>query len=296
MRFLVQRDYERTISVTDLNTLFDDSTDTTYTIMERLLDTEPTAIEEIKSLIEQRYDCSLIFTDSSAYSSGNTYYGNSRVQYHEPPFSDTTVYTTGQRVSENGSIYSSTAGSAAHAFNLTEWTFICNDLQLFYGVLPAQTYQYDYKYSIGVTVWNPYDNYTYTSKQNDNWQPLTNTAAWTQNALYSFTGQLPTNTTYWTMGDNRNAKLVSVMVDIVVYHGLKTITQRFKPADRLFNYMGDGKRPDVSARGWLDAITKGGQNATLPILPPNQEELSLRWHNIQGDNNTDWFRTANMNY
>ena len=51
MRFLVQRDYERNISVTDLNTLFDNTTDPNYTILQRLLDTEPQAQEEITSVI-----------------------------------------------------------------------------------------------------------------------------------------------------------------------------------------------------------------------------------------------------
>ena len=291
MRFLVQRDYERNISATDLNTLFDNTTDPNYTILQRLLDTEPQAQEEITSVIKQRYDVTLIFTDSSQYVSGNTYYTNSRVQYHEPAFDPTVVYTTNQRVSYQGNIYFSIAGSAAHAFNQAEWTFICNDLQLFYGVLPPTatqgTYNQTTSYNLGDIVWYPYDNRTYTSLIKSNTQPLTNTVAWKQNAVYSFTGELPTNTTYWIMGDNRNPKLVSCMVDIVIYYGLKTITQRFKPADRLFNYIGDGKQPDVSARGWLDAITKGGQNATLPDLPISSEELSLRWNNINGDNNTN---------
>ena len=296
MRFLIQRDYERNISVTDLNTLFDNSTDPLYTIMQRLMDTEPEAIEEISSVIQQRYDVSLIFTDSSQYIISTTYFGNNRVQYHEPAFSALTVYTTAQRVSQLGSIYTSIAGSAAHAFNAAEWIYVCMDNQLFYGTIPAPSYLYNNNYNTGDVVWNPYDNRTYTSKINANTSSLNNPQAWTQNAVYSFTGQLPTNTTYWTLGDNRNQKLVSVMVDIVIYYGLKTITQRFKPQDRLFNYMGDAKMPDVSARGWLDAITKGGQNATLPILPPAIEELSLRWHNINGDNNTNNINTPNMNY
>jgi hypothetical protein len=299
MRFLVQRDYERNISVTDLNTVFDNSTDVNYTVLQRLIDCEQNAIEEITSLITQRYDVGLIFTDSSAYSSGNTYYANSRVQYHEPAFNAATIYTIGQRVSQAGSIFSSIAGSAAHAFNASEWVFVCSDLQLFYGIMPAtsQVYVQINTYNVGDVVWNPYDNRTYTSKINSNNQSLNVVSAWTQNAIYSFTAILPTNGTYWVQGDNRNAKLVSVMVDIVIYHGLKTITQRFKPEDRLFNYLGDGRRPDVSARGWLDAITKGGQNATLPPLPIASTELSLRWYNMFGDSETlNSPSSSNMTY
>lgn len=296
MRFLVQRDYERRISVTDLNTVFDNSTDATYTVLQRIIDTEFEAIEEVKGHLLQRYDCSLIFTDTPNYSGSATYYGNSRVQYHETAFSAATVYTTGQRVSYSGSIYSSTAGSAAHAFNLAEWTFVCGDYQLFYGTLPAATFQYLYTYSLGNVVWNPYDNRTYTSRINTNTRPLTDTAAWTQNAVYLFTTFKPDNGTYWTLGDNRNAKLVQCLVDVVIYHGLSVITKRFEPEKRIFRYMGDGKQPDTSALGWLKSISDGKTNSTLPLLPPTVGELSLRWHNSEGDNNTNLTDTPKMTY
>ena len=302
MRFLVQKDYNRLISDADLNTVFNDTTTgQTYTIQQRIIDTEPAAQEEICSFIKQRFDISLIFTDTPVYSGAATYYGNSRVQYHEAPFSAATIYTINQRISYLGSIYFSIAGSAAHAFNPSEWTFICLDYQLFYGILPAPTFQYFTKYSIGTVVWNPYDNRTYTSRVNNNWYALSDTTKWTQNAVYSFTAELPTNGTYWIQGDNRNPMLVQKMVDIVLYHGLANITNRFEPEVRIRRYKGEAKENyvlsnDNSALGWLTKICDGKLNATLPDLPPKQEELSLRWHNQNGDNNTNWIDTPKMTY
>lgn len=281
MRFLVQKDYERLITVDDQNVVFDNGSDNTYTVAQRILDTEPAAQEEIAGYLKQRYDLSQIFTDTPIYSGSATYYGNNRVQYHETPFSATTVYTTGQRVSQTGSIYSSIAGSAAHAFNPAEWTFVCLDYQLFYALLPAPQYVYGNTYNAGQQVWFT-DNYIYTSNQNGNYYDPTNTAAWTRGALYSFSGHLPTDGTKWILGDNRNAKLVQVFVDIVLYHAHATVNQRNIPQLRIDRYMGFNKADafnDLSCLGWLDKISNGKLNATLPELPPASEELSLRFFN-----------------
>jgi hypothetical protein len=282
MRYLVQRDYQRVITIDDLNTVYDNGSDDTYTVLQRIIDTEPAAQEEIEGYLKQRYDVSRIFTDTPVFNNSVTYFGQNRVQYHEPAFDSTTVYTTNQRVSEGGSIYFSIGGSAAHAFNIAEWTFICNDYQLFYAIIPAQEYQYDVSYSLNNQVWFT-DNYVYTSKIDNNIYPPTNPQYWTQGALYSFTSALPTDGTKWIQGDNRSALMVEKMVDIAIYKALKTITTRFRPEDRILNYMGDGKKPDGSALGWLTSLASGDRSANLPTLPPQQEELSLRWANSGGD-------------
>ena len=286
MRFLVNRDYERLITEDDLNVVFDTGNNTTYTVTQRILDTEPAVQEEISGYLNQRYDLSQIFTDSPVYSSAVTYYGNNRVQYHEPDYDATSTYAIGARRSYNGSIYTcSTTISAPEAFTPAHWTFVCLDYQLFYALLPAAQYVWGATYNTGQQVWFT-DNYVYTSKQNGNYYDPTNTTYWTKGSLYSFTNQLPTNGTYWILGDNRNAKLVQVYVDAVLYHAHATINQRNIPQLRIDRYMGFNKADsfnDLSVLGWLDKISNGRLNATLPELPPASEELSLRFSNSSLD-------------
>jgi hypothetical protein len=149
-------------------------------------------------------------------------------------------------------------------------------------------------YQIGNQVW--FQNGIYTSKVNDNYYPPTNTQVWTFNSTYSFSGALPTDGTKWIQGDNRNPLLVQKMVDIVLYHGLATITTKFNPENRIIRYMGDGKLPDNSALGWLNKLAKGEISASLPELSPNTEELSLRWGNTLGDSQSTSYQTPRMSY
>lgn len=281
MRFLLQKDYERTITVDDLNQVFDNGSDATYTVQQRILDTEPAAIEEISGYLKQRYDIEQIFTDTPVFSLASTYYGNNRVQYHEPDFSATTVYTATQRVNYQGSIYRSIGGSTAHAFVPNEWAFVCLDYQLFYVLLPFPAYDYSAKYSLGDQVW--FNNGVYTSKRNDNIYAPSNSQTWTFNSPFSITGVLPTDGTKWMQGDNRNGLLVQKMVDIVLYHAHATINKRNIPELRITRYMGDKEN---SAIAWLNKITSGALSANLPELPPSASEISLRWGNSRGDSQT----------
>lgn len=295
MRFLTQKDYERLITVDDLNQVFDNGSDVLYTVQQRILDSEPQAQEEIESYLKQRYDISQIFTDTSIFDIGVTYYGNNRVQYHEPSFSATTIYTTSDLVSENGGIYTSIGGSAAHAFNPTEWTFICLDYQLFYVTLPFPSFDYSVKYAIGQQVW--YQNNIYTSKYDNNIVAPTDTTQWTFNSTYSLVGVLPTDGTKWTLGDNRSSMLVQKMVDIVLYHAHATINQRSIPILRITRYSGADRGSTDGAIQWLNKIAKGELSANLPVLPPAVEELALRWSNSGGDSQTnDVLPTPKMSY
>lgn len=291
MRFLVQKDYERIITVDDLNQVFDNGSDATYTIQQRIIDTEPGAQEEICGYLKQRYDVGEVFTDTSVFNIGTTYYGNSRVQYTEGAFLATVMYTAGQRVSYEGSVYESVSGSAAHAFVPAEWNFVCFDFQLFYALLPHPAYAFTLTYNTGDTVF--YKNNVYTSKVSGNRELPTNTQAWTLVSSYSFIGVLPTDTSKWIMGDNRNALLVQKMVDIVLYHAHATINKRNIPELRITRYMGDKEN---SAIAWLTRIASGALSVNLPELAPTDSELALRWGNRLGDNETNDTQTPKMSY
>lgn len=296
MRFLVQKDYERLITVDDLNQVFDNGSDTNYTVQQRIKDTEPVAQEEISGYLKQRYDLAQIFTDTPVFYIATTYYGKNRVQYHEPDWSSATTYAANDRVNYQGSIYFSIAGSNTNHLptDATKWTFVCLDYQLFYALLPQPEYDYTTTYDAGQQVW--FQNGVYTSKVDGNYYPPTNSQTWTFNSSYSFTGALPTDGTKWIMGDNRNALLVQKMVDIVLYHALSTITTKFQPENRILRYMGDGKKPDNSALAWLTKLSTGELSANLPELPPSTEELSLRWGNNRGDSQGTSYQTSPMSY
>jgi len=291
MRFLLQKDYERIITVDDLNQVFDNGSDATYTVQQRILDSEPAAQEEISGYLKQRYDVSAIFTDTSVFNIASTYYGNDRVQYTEGAFSASVVYTTGERVSYGGSIYASTAGSAAHAFVGSEWTFVCLDGQLFYALLPQPAFDFGALYNLGDQVF--WKNNIYASRVGNNNALPSNAQAWILVSAYSFTGALPTDTSKWIMGDNRNGLLVQKMVDIVLYHAHATINKRNIPELRITRYMGDKEN---SAIAWLNKLASGAVSANLPELPPDSSELALRWGNRLGDNETNNTQTPKMSY
>jgi len=102
--------------------------------------------------------------------------------------------------------------------------------------------------------------------------PLTHPAKWDfkadNNTFYvckaaTIDGDLPTDTLKFTIGDNREPKLKTVVIDIVLYNIHSRITPRDIPEIRQIRYDGAGnKDKSEHAIGWLEKVQKG-------IITPN---------------------------
>ena len=279
-RLLRLQDYERAIQSDNLDQVIGSN----YSL---LLDVEQAAQLTMIGHLKQRYQTSRIFQNLSTFSLSNTYKGTNLVEYTESTLSASTAYTTGQRVVYNGNIYSSIAGSVAHAFNIAEWTLLCEDKLLYYVTLPNPEFDIDTTYSTGDVVW--YNDYTYTCRQ-----PVTgilpnNTSYWTIGTLYSITNIYPTDLTKWTLGDNRNQEIVQNLLDITLYNMHCRINPRNVPELRKERYDGNEPQQRGGAIGWLKNISKGSVYLDCPVVLPEQGN-SINWGNSNGLN------TAPVNY
>jgi hypothetical protein len=90
----------------------------------------------------------------------------------------------------------------------------------------------------------------------------------------------PTDTSKWTLGDNRNAQVVNYMVDIVLYHIHSRIAPKNIPDLRV-------KRYD-DAISWLKNCAKGDWiTASIPLIQPKQGMRS-RWGSRIPKQNNDY--------
>lgn len=140
MRFLRLADYKKQIKTDNLLQIVEED----YTI---LLDVEQAAQSEMIGYLNQRYDTSLVFTDTQEFNIGSIYSTGNLVEYTAPNFSTATTYSTDDRVVYNNSIYKSVSGSTGVSPNTgtTSWTYITQDKSLYNaitgstGVYPEDT-------------------------------------------------------------------------------------------------------------------------------------------------------------
>lgn len=271
-RLLRTSDYEKYIKEDKLNQVTGDDNDL-------LIDVEQAAQAEMYGYLNQRYKTARIFTDTSLFDITATYYGKNLVYWTEAAFSAATVYTTGQRVSQGGLIYSSIAGSAAHAFTANEWTEIGVNEAFYYVALPHPEYDNDADYLVGDQVW--YDDVVYTCRTSITGILPTNETYWTEGAEYTLTATLPSNDTKWTQGDNRNQLIVMRLIDITLFHIHSRINPSNIPDLRKERYDGNSPAQIGGAIGWLKQIAAGDVNVNLPELLPITGN-SVRFGNADG--------------
>jgi len=272
-RLLRLQDYDRAIQSDNL----DQVVGANYTL---LLDVEQAAQLTMIGHLKQRYQTNRIFQNLSTFSLSATYKGTNLVEYTESTFSASTVYTTGQRVVYNSNIYSSIAGSVAHAFNAAEWTLVCADKLLYYVTLPNNEYSIDNTYAIGDVVW--YNDYTYTCLQPNTGILPTNSSYWLAGTQYTITNTYPTDATKWTLGDNRNQEIVQNLLDITLYNLHCRINPRNVPDLRKERYDGNEPQQRGGAIGWLKHVSKGDVYLDCPVVLPEQGN-SINWGNANGN-------------
>ena len=166
------------------------------------------------------------------------------------------------------------AGSVAHAFNSSEWDYICEDKAFFYVTLPNSEYVYSNTYNVGDVVF--YNNYSYTCLIKCTNIPVTNDVFWEKGSAYTITGVYPDDDTKWTQGDNRNQQIVMYLLDITLYHLHSRINPRNIPDLRKERYDGNNATQNSSAIAWLKRVASGDITADLPQILPEQG-LSIRY-------------------
>lgn len=252
--FLRKADYDSLITQEKLNVVID-SDDTVRTKAEMATE------KEIKSYLRQRYDVGRVFAPLQDWLAATTYYWGDRVYLTATNFSAATAYSTNDRVLYNGNVYYSTAGSTAHAFDVSEWTLIAAEGH--YQMMAAD-WDEDTAYVTGNTVRVITSEtsliYYKALSNNTDKNPADHPDIW--EVIESQSGQLLSNANYWVAGDSRDDLILMHYIDIVLYHLHSRINPRNIPEFRIV-------RKD-EAITYLKMIARGTVSADLELLYPDQ--------------------------
>jgi hypothetical protein len=243
-----------------------------------------TAVYEGKNLVQYTataWNENTSYTGSAYYVAATSYTVGNKVTYNGYIYTalgsttgnlptDATKWTKGSvsyRVLYEGKIYECILASQGFTpTNTTYWAYVCNDLAMFYVTLPNSEWDKDTAYIAGDIVW--YEGNTYTAiMPNKNLLPDSNTSIWTDNGAYTTTGTFPTNTTYWSVGDNRNAQIVKYLLDISLYHFLAASPRNMADL-RKERYDGNSPEQRGGAVAWLKRVSRGEVFADLPVIIP----------------------------
>lgn len=248
------------------------------------LDVEQAAQSEMISYLTQRYITPKVFTDTTEFSLSTTYYGKNLIEYTASSWGVSTAYIANDRVVYEGNLYKNIlASTGIKPTFATNWTLVCADKSLYYAKTNQAEWSYLTTYTIGNLVW--YNNVVYTALGDTTGQLPTDTGYWTAGATYSFTGFYPENTTYWTKGDNRNQQIVMYLIDMTLYHLHCRINPRNVPEFRAIRYDGMNALQTGGAVGWLKKVASGDITAELPVIVPVQGN-SIRCGGVTKNTNT----------
>lgn len=238
--------------------------------------------DQIKSYLTQRYDFSKPFgefTDTDTWSYTTIYKGNNRVYLDADAYSATALYSLHALTLYAGNVYINiTAIIVGEAFTLAKWTLLGAQYDLFYITLPYNNWNFQKSYIAGDQIW--YRDKTYTAAiTSTNIAPDSTYGAtyWGTGTTYTVAaGTLPTDTTKWTAGDNRNNYLLQLYITIVVYNMFMKIAPKNIQQVRKDQY--------EMAIDWLTKAGAGLVTANLPLLVPEQGS-SIRWGSIAKTDN-----------
>lgn len=260
-RLLTDHDYLKTIQEDNLNQIIEET-------RSFMLDAEQAAQSEMIGYLSQRYKVAEIFTNTTTFDATATYYAKNLVQLNADDFNDAASYVLNDLVVESGNVYHAPGSISAGAFDAGDWDLLGPQYAFFYVTLPEDEFDLETEYAAGSDVW--YNNHTYTSTKACVGILPTDTAFWTDNGEYSITGELVTDDSVWTSGDNRNQLIVLHLVNITLYHLHHRINPRNVPELRRIAYDGNGDIKNAgSAINWLNMVAKGNVNADLPNIQPS---------------------------
>jgi hypothetical protein len=227
---------------------------------------------------EDAFDDTATYTGHAQYVNSTAYVLNNIVSYKGYLYTangsttgnlptDTNYWTKGQRsprVSYKGKIYEAkSAVTGILPTDTTSWLYICEDLALYYVTLPYSEWKQTETYAPGYTRW--FLDKTYTAlKGSKNLIPTDYPEFWGTGTSYTTAaGVLPDDDSIWTAGDNRNALVVTYLLDMVMYHLLSRMPRNFSDV-RKERYDGNSPQQTGGAIGWLKRVASGDDNADLP--------------------------------
>lgn len=244
MGYLTSRDYQKQIQSENLNQVISNDP-------QILSDAEIAAQSEIVSIISSKYDTSKEFRNTTLYDNATAYKSDSLVVYQDqlyyvtPPaegFEFNKAYVKDDEVIWKDKVYTALKDSPT----------ITHEAALQYG---------------------EYKNIPYTNLEPGT---IAGSPYWGIGATYTVTGILPTDTTKWTKGDNRNPLIVMYMVDITLYHVLSRIAPRNIPPLRIDRY-----NMAITA---LREINEGVRMTDVPLVQPESYKRFMMGGNVKRNN------------
>ena len=257
MPYLILNDYKKLIQTDNLAQIIGSD----YTLVTQI---EQAAQTEVASYLVQKYKTANEFTDTTKWSYSSSYKVKNRVYLDASTYSTTSTYVLNSLVLQSGNVYiNTTPVTVAEAFNSAKWQLLGVQYTIFYALNPNEDWDYYKEYAVGDIV--VYNEKKYTAvKSSVSLQPDTNASTWGAGVAYTVPANtLPTNTTFWTLGDNRNPQMVNCMIDVALYHIHSRIAPHNIPDLRVKRY------DDVIK--WLKDCAKGDSiTADLEAIQPTQ--------------------------
>ena len=293
--YLITPDYlAGKIQQTELNAI-------TQGVIQNRYTCEGRAQAEILSKLSQRYDFSKEFTSTDAWSPSIAYKAGQRFYLTAAAYINPGVYVLNSlTLFTDGNVYINTTPiTVGEAWNPAHWTLL-GALNSIYSVnYPNPVFDSRTYYNIGVAVWWRDNNYTslirsFTEDQEGILQagqyrnvflgtvlpddPINGAKMWGAGTAYATpAGTLPSNATYYTLGDNRDQVILKHYLDIAIYEMCGGVASQNIPELRKNNWL--------YAIKCLSAIAKGDENITLPFIMP-----------IQGGTSRSGGKIARQNY
>lgn len=278
MGYIRLKDYDQTIQAEGLKQINGDNDAVR-------LACEASAIDEMKSYLTPKFNIDIEFRSIELWNPSLTYNAYDRIHIEYDAWNIATAYVVGDKATYQDKAYNCTIANTGQApTTLTGWALIGDKYDLYYAHVPFPPYLTNTQYYEGDQVF--WKNKTYTaSKDSINVYPdsTTQTGYWADNGDYEVPAStLLSNTTYWTLGDNRSLRMLECALDITLFKIHKRIAPRNIPEHRYIAYMGKDQDklvynntkvvyPIYSALGWLQSCASGEDvNVSVVEVEPKQ--------------------------
>jgi hypothetical protein len=265
---------------------------------------EQVAQAEAIGYLQTKYDVTEELTDTLKFNYNDFYTSGSRVYITADEYVDTISYTHNQMAKHGGNIYRCTSnGTVTGAWNPALWLLVGMDKAMFY--VPYINSNFDaYKiYKVGDVIFYKGSNYVcQIGSPMASHQSVVNALDYSNTSdINIFPDDENNGESYWSIGvpfevynifpnsvpfvsgDNRNAKLVDIILTMALYHLHMRVAPQNIPALRIMNYMGRQEEivikekgttyPSYSALGWMQACVNGLMQPNLKVLQPNTSKV-----------------------
>lgn len=279
MSYLIYNDYKRAIQSLNLMQVLGND----LTILQSW---QLTAQEEAISFLIQKYNTEMEFTDTTVWDIAKVYQAADRVYLDADLYNAATVYGVGDLVRLPatapllGQVTICITAGATGTYDPAKFTILGNQYDLFYGSYPHPYFDINKFYNKGELVYYAGKVWTavsssgsgadsiqygvYAAVPKGNYFPGDpRSTMWGTGVTYTIpAGTLPTNSTYYTKGDNRGAQILQKVMDITIFY----IHQRISPQN-IPNSRVDAYRMAIQ---WLRDASRGEVTPNLPLKQPNQ--------------------------